>query len=108
MCPPCGYGVAALVGLCCCGVCVSLALLVHVTSRSCGTTDNNAKESSELPTKDKSRMNPGPTRSSRVIFAKFFKPSLTSSMATDSQETKFDTWKARNRPPPLPPVDFDS
>ncbi|KAJ8704426.1 hypothetical protein PYW07_011614 [Mythimna separata] len=48
-----------------------------------------------------------PLSPSRVILPRFFRPSPASSRATDSQETKFELWKERNIPPPLPPIDFD-
>ncbi|KAH9628332.1 hypothetical protein HF086_015603 [Spodoptera exigua] len=98
-----------------CSVCILLSMIVHILSREMDPV--------ELETSDEERTctpktaasitaayahtHTRPLSPSRVILPRFFRPSLTSSRATDSQETKFELWKERHIPPPLPPIDFD-
>ncbi|CAB3241551.1 unnamed protein product [Arctia plantaginis] len=118
--PSCGY-VLAFGGLvCACGVCMALALVVHLGSRgieaqcpcdrinsACLVGTGAMKPHVVAGYMHTSR--PRPLSPSRVILARFYKPSLPSSRGTvvDSQETRFEMWKEKNIPPSLPDIDFD-
>ncbi|XP_075988024.1 uncharacterized protein LOC142984354 [Anticarsia gemmatalis] len=111
--PPCGYAMACVAVVCACSCCVALALMVHLLSRAADEGEELRAARATKPPEVVSRYVHAarrPLSPSRVILARFFRPSLTSSRATavDSQETKFELWKERNIPPPLPPIDFDS
>ncbi|XP_063898088.1 uncharacterized protein LOC110376175 isoform X2 [Helicoverpa armigera] len=117
--PPCGYLVACVGLVLGCTVCLVLSVIVHFVSKEHKPKKKKSVER-ELANTPKTGTSvtaafahaalaphSRPLSPSRVILPRFFKPSLTSSRATDSQETKFELWKERNKPPPLPPIDFD-
>ncbi|KAJ8707278.1 hypothetical protein PYW08_011412 [Mythimna loreyi] len=114
--PPCGYMVACCGVLFGCTTCVLLSLIVHVLSRDAELKEQESADREGQKTPQTMRRVtvayahvPGtrPLSPSRVILPRFFRPSPASSRATDSQETKFELWKEKNIPPPLPPIDFD-
>uniref|UniRef100_A0A2A4K0P8 Ig-like domain-containing protein n=1 Tax=Heliothis virescens TaxID=7102 RepID=A0A2A4K0P8_HELVI len=117
--PPCGYFVACCGVVLGCTICLVLSIIVHFVSKRHENAERSSSTRERLNTPKTGTSvtatfahvilapHSRPLSPSRVILPRFFKPSLTSSRATDSQETKFELWKERNKPPPLPPIDFD-